>query len=216
MKNIEQIYENYKIMKNLAQHQLRVAAVAKLICDNCNIGVTTDDVVKACLVHDMGNILKFDLLKFPEFLEPEGLEYWENVREELKEHYNTNDEHVATVEIAREIGVSQSVMECLSSIGFSKTTQAVNDSNFNHKICNYVDQRVAPYGVVSIEGRMEDGRKRYANSARASVNALNFEVIANDLKTLENQIFEHIRIKPEDITDEAIKPITEELKNYSL
>ena len=64
---ILEIYEKYKIMPQLQEHQLRVASVAKTICDHLLVPVHTDHVVSVCLLHDMGNILKFDLQKFPQF-----------------------------------------------------------------------------------------------------------------------------------------------------
>ncbi len=60
MKNIIQIYSQYKIMPTLQQHQLRVAGVAKQICDSISEPIDKEVVVDVCLVHDMGNIIKFD------------------------------------------------------------------------------------------------------------------------------------------------------------
>ena len=66
MKNITDIYEKYKIMPLLAMHQIRVAAVAMMICDSLSVPIDKDSVIKACLLHDIGNIIKFDLNHFPE------------------------------------------------------------------------------------------------------------------------------------------------------
>ena len=41
-------------MPGLQLHQLRVAAVGKLICEHLKKPVRTKDVVVACLFHDMG------------------------------------------------------------------------------------------------------------------------------------------------------------------
>ena len=69
---ILEIYEKYKIMPQLRTHMLRVAAVGKIVCDAVNEKVkqnrgefvNTKNVVTACLLHDMGNIIKFDLNYF--------------------------------------------------------------------------------------------------------------------------------------------------------
>src|SRR3989344_1397907 len=121
MKIIE-IYKKYKIPPNLQEHQLRVAAVALTICDNFNSEIDKDSVIKAALLHDMGNIIKFDLSKFPEFLEPEGIEYWKRVKEEFRKKYG-EDEHNATYEIAKEIGVNKFAFEIIQGYGFSKYEQ---------------------------------------------------------------------------------------------
>ena len=100
MNTPREIYAQYKIMPSLQLHQLRMAAVAKLTFCNCKKLVNERDVILACLFHDMGNILKFDLTKFPEFTQPEGIEYWESVKDEYRKKYGT-DQHVATEAVAR-------------------------------------------------------------------------------------------------------------------
>src|SRR3954452_25294278 len=99
MKKVSEIYSEYKIMPALQQHQLRVAAVAAMICDSLP-GTDKETVVIACLFHDMGNIIKSDLSYFPEFVQPEGLEYWEKVKQEYIQKYGS-DENAATKEIAK-------------------------------------------------------------------------------------------------------------------
>ncbi len=60
MKNASEIYAEYRLMPNLKQHQFRVAAVAEIICKNLSEVVDKDNIILACLYHDMGNIIKFD------------------------------------------------------------------------------------------------------------------------------------------------------------
>ena len=80
---ISEIYRKYRIPPQLQLHQLRVASIAKYICDNLKVPVDIEEVVSADLLHDMGNIIKFDLSLFPEYLEPEGLEYWQGVKNDF-------------------------------------------------------------------------------------------------------------------------------------
>src|ERR1700749_4363638 len=100
MRTPKKIYEEYKIMSNLQLHQLRVASVAKLICGHFNEPINTRAVLLACLFHDMGNILKSNLTTFPEFLEPQGREYWENVKADFVSRYGTNA-HEGNVAISK-------------------------------------------------------------------------------------------------------------------
>ena len=66
--NIFNIYAKYKIPPQLQTHQLRVAAVAKTICEHLWPKLSDmRTIISTCLVHDMGNIIKFDLDKFPKF-----------------------------------------------------------------------------------------------------------------------------------------------------
>ena len=61
---ISQIYNKYSIPINLKKHMLRVAAVGKIICDNTkDIKINKNLIIKTLLLHDIGNILKFDFSK---------------------------------------------------------------------------------------------------------------------------------------------------------
>lgn len=212
MKKIEEIYKEYKIMPTLQLHQLRVAAVAKIITDNFVGDLDREGVVKACLVHDMGNIIKFDLAYFPEFVEPEGLEYWQAVKDEYISKYGP-DEHKATIDISKEINIPENVMDCLNNIGFSKSTKNAESDSFENKIAAYSDMRVSPHGVISMEERIEDGNKRYKGKVGHSIGSDSFESLSNSLRMMEIQIFEKVSIKPEEITEEKVNGIIEELKN---
>src|SRR3989344_2472976 len=100
---ITEIYEKYKIPPNLQLHQLRVAGVASIICDNFDKPLDKGSIITTCLLHDMGNILKFNFDIFPEeFYGKQGRAYWEKVKQEFKEKYG-EDEHKATHAIAEEL-----------------------------------------------------------------------------------------------------------------
>ena len=81
--NISEIYEKYQIMPQLQNHMYRVAGVASVICNNFSKPVDKNSVVSACLLHDMGNIIKSDLNLFPEYLNEKGLSYWKNLKKEF-------------------------------------------------------------------------------------------------------------------------------------
>src|SRR3974390_1594724 len=104
MPTITEIYRQYPITKNLQEHQLRVAAVGTLIARHMTEPVDADGITRVCLIHDMGNLLKFDLGQTPEWLEPEGAGYWKTRQAEMSARYG-HDEHAATKKIARELGV---------------------------------------------------------------------------------------------------------------
>jgi len=212
MEKVSEIYKKYKIMSALQEHQLRVASVASMICESLP-NINKQIVITACLFHDMGNIIKFDLSYFPEFTEPEGLEYWEKVKKEYTENYGY-DEHVATQEIAKEIGMQKKEINCLDSIGFSKLIERIDDRSLENKICCYADQRVGPHGVISIQERLNEGRKRYSGRTEKTIASDKFEVLASALQKLENQIFSTSSINPKNITDETIEPFMIQLKEY--
>lgn len=210
--SIQQIYSQYKIMPILAMHQLRVAAVASLLLDHLSEAPDKELIITACLLHDMGNILKFDLNRFPEFNQPEGIDYWQQVKEEVAKRYGTTDEHLATLKIVGELGVSSDVSRIIDHIGFK---EAINNLSqpLDVQIASYADMRVGPMGVVSLHGRLEDGRRRYAGH----INELsNDQELYAALDKLEDRLFKNLDIKPEEITDAAIAAKVEELRNYKI
>lgn len=217
MRTPREIYSAYKIMPSLQTHQLCVAAVAKMICDNFKKPIHTRDVVLACLFHDMGNILKFDLTIFPEFTHPEGVEYWERVKAEFVKKYGT-DHHAASQIIAREIGLSETVVGHIGLIGFSHALEILEGDSFEKKICEYSDMRVGPHGVLSLEDRIADGRKRYI-TRKGNVSADwkdQFERLKGIEEKLEKQVFAETTTVPEDINDASIAPLTKELSEYAV
>ncbi len=210
MKTISQIYAEYKIMPNLAEHMLRVASVASLICDNFVLSTKKDEIISACLLHDMGNIIKFDLDKFPEFLQPEGLDYWKKVQQEYFEKYG-EDEHEATLKIADEIGVSRLTLDLIGAIGFFNAHNTAESDDYNKKITAYCDDRVSPFGIVSLEERLQDLRERYAHKGGDTKERRAFEA---GLRKIEPQVFEKCRIRPEEINDNTVKPIISMLRDF--
>jgi HD superfamily phosphodiesterase len=182
---VKELYQQYQIKSNLQQHMMRVAGVAEFICDHISQPIDREEVLNACLLHDMGNIIKFDLTYFPEFLEPEGLAYWQDVKEQFIEKYGKNEHH-ATMAIAAEVHASTRTLELIDIISFNLEKENYESNDFSRKICAYADMRVAPYGVVSLAERLEDGRKRYEKPGQK--NTFGY-VMAAFLKKIEVQIF---------------------------
>lgn len=215
MKTPREIYAAYKIMPNLQLHQLRVAAVGKLICDNFNEPVNERDVILACLFHDMGNILKFNLTKFPEFTAPQGEGYWEEVKTGYRAKYG-NDEHAATQAIMEELGLPENVRSLMKGIGFSQVDSVAASESAERKIIQYGDLRIGPSGVLSLEERLDEGRKRYIGTAHSigGTDGDRYKVLVEAALEIEQQIFASAKIKPEDINDTSVAPLIEELWEY--
>lgn len=205
MKMIEDVYEEYYIMPQLKEHMYRVASVANYICDHLPLTIDKKSVITASLLHDMGNIIKFDLNKFPEFNEPKGITYWETVKKNYIEKYG-NDTHKATIEIALEIGTSLRVLELLNSIGFGKSISAYESGEIEKMICIYADMRVTPRGIVSLKERLADLESRYNTNPDAK-KGKELQDIYLSLYRIEEKIFNDMNIKPNEITDEVCEPL---------
>jgi len=212
MKKITDIYTLYNIMPNLQLHQLRVAAVASQICDSLDVDVDKEKIITTCLLHDMGNIIKADFSRFPDFLEPEGVEYWKEVKDHFVRTYG-NKEDLATLAIMKELGVLQDLQDYAHKLDFAHVCKTKQGEDLTLKVIKYSDLRVGPYGVLSYEDRMNDVKERY--SGRAHLYQDREELILCG-KELESQVFSHSNIKPEDISDESVASQIEILKNFEI
>lgn len=213
---ISEIYKKYQIPPHLQLHMYRVSAVAWVICDNFKEKIDKDNVVAADLLHDMGNIIKFDLKLFPEFLEPEGYDYWLGVQRDYIARYG-NDEHEATRIIAEEVSASTRIRELLNSVGSSKTSKIIKSLDKSKWIANYADYRVYPHGVVSLEKRLKDGRKRYVqNKGLHSVSMKKSIEIEKFSYQLEKLIQRDTSIDLNSITDKSVSGIIKQLPNFEI
>ncbi len=192
-------------------HMLRVAAVASLICDNFTGHLDKKSIVTACLFHDMGNIIKANMTDFPQFFEPEGIEYWQIVKDEYISKYGV-DECEATIKIMRESGVDEKAINLADQNHFSLLCKQRDEEDFEVKIMHYSDGRVNPYGVVSFMDRMDEanGRYKHKNVGREAERDM---LVACGVD-IEKQIFAKCKIKPEDINDASVASIIEDLKNF--
>lgn len=202
-------------MQNLVEHQLRVTAVAEMICETLDVPVDKDLVVRVCLLHDMGNIIKSDLNYFPEFVKPEGLEYWQKVKDEFIEKHG-NEEHFATEKICKELGFGEKEMRVLNAVGFTRAENTLNSDSTEGKVCCYADQRVGPFGVLPLKDRLDDLNKRYQNRANKKLPIGRGEELVKCLEDIEKEIFSKSSIAPESITDESIKKYIVDLKEIEM
>ena len=137
-------------------HMLRVAACSYLIIDNWKgPEIDKEAIIRVCLLHDMGNIVKI----------PEDFSNDENfieTRRKYFEKHGTND-HEINLEIGKSEGLSDKEIEILDGKRSRKNEETLNSNSYERKICAYCDQRVAPDGVVGIKERLEDAKVRYKN-----------------------------------------------------
>lgn len=210
---IIEIYAQYRIMPNLQQHQLRVAGVAQVVCQHIANQVPAlpqTEIVQAALLHDMGNIIKFDLTRFPEFLEPEGVEYWQQVQAEFVAKYG-NNEHEATRQIVHEIGVSDLVAELIASISFTGAAQVAAQSDPKWWIAEYADCRVTPEGVTDLETRLLDLETRYGSKYPSEAQQQKRHETFAAIRAMERNLV-LLGLQPKAITESAVQRILPELR----
>lgn len=144
---IRDLYYKYNIMPQLREHQLRVGGIVRLITPD-------HDSIITALVHDMGNIVKFNNL------DP----YWSKVQEKFWNDYG-RDEHAATDKILREVGMDR-YADYFKEESKAYDNDSLNASYFSAMskpamLTLYGDLRVRINGVCSIEERLKDLEERY-------------------------------------------------------
>ena len=176
--NIREIYHKYSIPPNLQLHMLRVAAVGSYIAQNIETkNIDAEVIIKTLLLHDMGNIIKFDFSNTAILGEEKNrIEYWKTVQSDFIQKYGT-DEHRATESIAKELGVDNYIVYIISNRGSSHMPFVLNSDDWNLKISSYADFRVDPFGIVSVDKRFDDIEARYQKSSH---------VLSNIKKTKKN------------------------------
>lgn len=196
-----EIYTKYNILPLLQQHLVRVAYVGQTIALNSTAKVKTDHIIRACLLHDMGNIIKFNFVAIPEAVEDKGLEYWESIKAAFIEKYG-NDEVAASHIICQELNLDREILELVESFGTRNVQNIIDSKDLNKMIVNYSDHRVAPTGIVSLKERIQDQHKRFMKSFPSEVaqQKIQSRKPTDDAKfELERLIFEKSKINADAI-----------------
>ncbi len=192
------IYAKFNIIPLLQQHQLRVAGVGAILCENIQIKVDKQNIVKALLMHDLGNMVRIRMDMLEEGFKPKGKQYWQNVKYELIAKYGDQD-HEATIAMLKEIGVNSKIIEYVDAINWGTIGLATSSSDMNVKILNYSDMRVSPMGATTVQNRLNDLKERHR------INSENyFSELTQDCLLLEKQIFEQSTLRPQEITEDKI------------
>ncbi len=203
-------------MPHLQMHQLRVAAVAKQICESLDVKIDTGTIIKTCLLHDMGNVIKFDLNQTKSVfgLSDKEVEEIRKIKNEFINKYGEN-EHDATIAIIKELNLNTSIANLADKNRFGNLCIDKDGNDWALKIIHYADARVGPHNILSYDERMNDAGNRYRGRID-SIKEQERQKLVDCGKQIENQIFAHSNIKPEDIHDESIKDDIEKLKNFEI
>lgn len=156
-----------------------------------------DLVKKGALLHDLGNIVKFKFEHLPNLIEEGKEQYWREVQKEFAAKYGV-DTHEATRKIAQEVGVTGKLLDDILLSDWENLS-----GSLERAIVIYADSRVGPFGIVSLEERLKDLRKRYGASV---INAL-----VHAARKRERIVQKNLDIPVSEITDESIKGSDEEL-----
>jgi hypothetical protein len=159
---VTDIYSQYSLPLNLRTHMLRVAAVASLICDRLeNVKIDKDIIVKTMLLHDLGNMLKFNFDRVDLFdpADQSKIDEYKQKQQELKVKYGTNSDQ-ATLQMISEVTHDSRLVEFCRESHWERLGQYLNTDRLDIRVCTYADMRVGPFGLLSLDERISDLKKR--------------------------------------------------------
>lgn len=208
---ITEIYQAYKINQGLQEHMIRVAAVAQIICDHSPLPINREVAISACLLHDLGNLIKVNFKLGSELFDPEGIEYWKAVQTEMIEKYG--DVETATNAMIAEAGVNNEIASTVKAATLVKLTEIVESGSMETKVLEYADMRVNLWGIVSLNERFEDIWDRYVPHIHTAKYIDELELAA---QKIEDDIFSRSNIQPSDITDESTAEIQSTLREFDI
>ena len=220
MRTVQEIYDEYRIPPWLQLHQLRVAAVGKIVAQSM-AGADVQTVIRACLLHDMGSIVKFDFssdIGLEQFYEAKGVDYWIGIQKEFRAKYGEK-EHEATDAILRELGVTDNVRILVGSSGLAKVRDILEHGSTELQILEYADQRVGLHGVLPLVERLADMKKRYSprwGKDSYIAREQQFDTSAANVLLLEPTLQRHSSIQLANINDAVVTPLLDELRAFKI
>ena len=211
--SINAIYDRFLIPPNLRLHMYRAGSVAEIVCDNWKgAKPNCDDAIAACLLHDIGNIVKFDLDNPASVellgMDAKNLSRLKIVKQEAMAKYGDTD-YKATHSMLEELGIAERVIYIIDRMGdlLGGLEPGLEEDN-ELMICEYCDWRVSPKGIMTVEDRFKDFAYRARMSSSKELRGRGIFVIAHlqHALELERKLFAKTRTSPDRIDDKSIKP----------
>lgn len=207
---ISEIYSKYSIPRNLQLHMLRVAAGVQIICNQLPNFPETRQAILTALVHDLGNIVKFRLDE-----SMSDYKTLKNLQEEFIQKYGPDD-HLATILIMREMGLSERLIEIMESMPLYKAVATRDSRDLAAKICFYCDKRTVPEGFVSIDERVEDIKARYPEYKGMKLGTPEYSELLDSVKEIETQIKQVCPKDPSLITTDEVEALIPEMEMFEV
>ncbi len=209
---IKEVYERFCVPVTLQEHMIRVAWVAKIICNHW-IWEKIDGelIIKSALLHDLWNIVKMDFSLHDEWYW-ESIERWNVKKQEIIQRYWPSA-HDATLAMCDELWVDQRVIEIINCIGIESFGETQDVSN-EIKIVRHADMSVDPWWITSIWNRFLEAQKRYPTRPRAQ--DILFEQLFEMAHQCQKELFSQTTIQPDDITNVSTKEIQGALRNFTI
>ncbi len=216
---IKKVYQHYQIPPNLQEHMLQTAALGQIICDHWSgPKLKKQLVITTLLVHDIGNIVKFDFDSptANQFLTGhKDVDYWRQVQKKFQKKYGVRADQ-ANVAIIDEMKLPTRVKKFMKEHYFESLPTILKESDWEHKISFYCDIKFRPSGITSVKNRLEDLRQRYENRDQTWQDADLFETRLKNCSRLEAQLNQQTDLDLQTINQTDIDAYVDQLTDYQI
>jgi len=154
--------------------------------------VNWSETIKATLLHDLGNIVKFDFTNYSHFLgsEIDNINYWKKVQKAFIKKYGMDD-HTACNKILNELKIDSSIIEIIDKKSFGNSVHISKSNKWEPKLLLYSDIRISPNGIVTMAKRLAEVTKRIGKYK----NSPDLPNLINACEEIEKQIEKQTNIK---------------------
>ena len=203
---IKDIYRKFNIPINLQEHMFRVFSIVCWLEQNWGGDfVDWHQVKKMALLHDLGNIVKFDFNNHLEFLgdERKNLDFWKDTQKRIIKKYGPNDDK-ATRKMLQELKIDNQIIETIYFKRFSNSVNTLNSNDWPLKILYYADLRTLPFGIGTLEERLVDAKNRMPQYN----NRPDFKDLIIACKKIEIQIQTQVKVSLKNINNNLFEMLT--------
>jgi len=202
--NIKQIYKKYQTPQNLQKHLLRVGALASILTDNwLGPKIHKAAIIQAALLHDLAKPMNFNLHKQAQFgMSPADIKKLEKLQSYLRNKFGT-DEHLAAIKITQSLKCPPNTVRIISNLDWENIPRLRKNNDFESLIAVYCDMRIGPKGILSLEERLADLKKR--------VGSKNLKKHLKNGQALEKLIAKQVPISPHSITNGQLNLLFDKL-----
>lgn len=218
---LQQIYSKYKNPTPLKLHSYRVAGIALELNETLKIGNTEFyNLLTACLLHDLGNIVKFDFSIDQSLYCPEGVSYYKKAKDDFVAKYSIDDKNCTLLIIeeifsefrkpnlyfnGRKFPISYDhVVSLIKKTSFKNAKNIYESDDLLMQILLYSDMRVDINGVSSLEQRVNNGLIRYLLRKPNKLDALKFNEARCNLVFIEDRLSELSGIYLKEISEDTV------------
>lgn len=205
---LKKLITQYRVPVHIQKHMKKVAAVALYLGQIIKQKGENLDLIllrQSALLHDVMKLCDFnrlDIEHFEQNVTVEDIHFWTALMKSC--HHIGHTE--AAYNMLKEIGEDE-----IAAVVRKHHTEAIvnkrdRPKTWEEKLLYYADKRVKHDQVVSLKERLADLRKRYSHDKTPHPDE---PLIEKALYKLEKEICKKAGIKPEDITEQTVKPFLE-------